>query len=384
MLLSACMMVRNEEEQLARCLSSIRDVVDEIVVVDTGSTDRTMEIGRSFGARVYEHPWRDDFSVHRNQSLSYAAGKWCLIIDADEELTHPGRKRLAGWLRRVESRYSTIAVRVTDIQRNRPVNQFNSLRIFQRGTITYRGIVHNMADCASPAALCPHLGIRHYGYDLSPERMKAKKERTWNLLQERLRRDPEDWQAYFYLCQIHDDAGRHEEAVTCYEIYLAHKADNKDFNPSVYFSAVKTFLKLGNYEKAREWLKAGLDEMPDDLDLTYAAVEYALAVKDPGTLVDGCQRFERIYRDMDRQGEISQCRFVYTHGSRELAHCLFHLVVTRMEQGVGAMNRLLALMPELDDITRKSTEKDLERELKRIGASWLCEKGETHVRHESI
>ena len=84
--LSACMIVRDEENNLHRCLTSIKDVVDEIVVVDTGSEDRTVEIAKSFGAKVFHHPWEGDFSKHRNQSISYAKGKWIFIIDADEEL----------------------------------------------------------------------------------------------------------------------------------------------------------------------------------------------------------------------------------------------------------------------------------------------------------
>ncbi len=84
--MSACLIVRNEEEHLPRCLTSLQGLADEIVVIDTGSTDRTVEIAESFGARVWHEPWQNDFSLHRNQSLDRATGKWLLVIDADEEL----------------------------------------------------------------------------------------------------------------------------------------------------------------------------------------------------------------------------------------------------------------------------------------------------------
>ena len=74
-LLSACMIVKDEEENLPRCLTSMLDLADEFVIIDTGSTDRTVEIARSFGARVYHEPWQNDFSLHRNQSLERATGK---------------------------------------------------------------------------------------------------------------------------------------------------------------------------------------------------------------------------------------------------------------------------------------------------------------------
>ena len=85
-LVSACLIVKDEEESLARCLASLGPLVDEVVIIDTGSTDRTPEIARVCGARVFEEPWQDDFSLHRNQALEKATGRWLLVIDADEEL----------------------------------------------------------------------------------------------------------------------------------------------------------------------------------------------------------------------------------------------------------------------------------------------------------
>ncbi len=90
--LSLAMIVRNEEAFLAHSLASVRDLVDELIVVDTGSTDRSPEIAASFGARVHSHPWADDFSAARNESLRHCTGDWVLVLDADEAidpLDHP-------------------------------------------------------------------------------------------------------------------------------------------------------------------------------------------------------------------------------------------------------------------------------------------------------
>ncbi|MBH8555213.1 tetratricopeptide repeat protein [Nostocaceae cyanobacterium CENA357] len=87
MSLSLCMIVKNEEVALPKCLSSVKDVVDEIVVLDTGSSDHTVDIAQEFGAKVYNFQWCNDFSAARNASLKYATGDWILVLDADETLT---------------------------------------------------------------------------------------------------------------------------------------------------------------------------------------------------------------------------------------------------------------------------------------------------------
>jgi glycosyltransferase involved in cell wall biosynthesis len=84
--ISLCMIVKNEERYLDNCLKSVKDVVDEIVIVDTGSEDRTVEIAKNYTDKVYFHPWKNSFSEARNHYLKYAAGDWIFQIDADEEL----------------------------------------------------------------------------------------------------------------------------------------------------------------------------------------------------------------------------------------------------------------------------------------------------------
>lgn len=84
--LCLCMIVKDEEATLPLCLGGVKDVVNEIVVLDTGSSDRTPEIAREFGARVYDFEWCNDFSAARNQSLKYVQGDWVLVLDADEVL----------------------------------------------------------------------------------------------------------------------------------------------------------------------------------------------------------------------------------------------------------------------------------------------------------
>ncbi len=88
------MIVRDEEEMLGRCLASVVDAVDQIVVVDTGSSDGTVELARSFGAEVIAAEWRGSFAEARNVSIDAAKGEWILFLDADEVLIGAGRERM--------------------------------------------------------------------------------------------------------------------------------------------------------------------------------------------------------------------------------------------------------------------------------------------------
>ena len=89
---SAAMIVRDEEEGIAKAITSVRalDTIDEVVILDTGSTDRTMEIARNLGAQLHEDPWTGDFAHHRNRCADLCAHDWVLSIDGDEELTETG------------------------------------------------------------------------------------------------------------------------------------------------------------------------------------------------------------------------------------------------------------------------------------------------------
>src|SRR3989344_364212 len=84
--LSLCMITKNEEQFLEQCLNSVKELVDEIIIVDTGSTDKTTEIAGKFTDKIYDFKWCDDFSAARNESLKHATKNWILVLDADEQL----------------------------------------------------------------------------------------------------------------------------------------------------------------------------------------------------------------------------------------------------------------------------------------------------------
>lgn len=107
--LSVCIIAKNEESCIENCLKSIKDISSEIIVVDTGSTDNTVEISRKY-AKVYHDTWEDDFSKARNKSISYATGDWILIIDPDETLTEETINNIIPFIEKNQNKYPENAV----------------------------------------------------------------------------------------------------------------------------------------------------------------------------------------------------------------------------------------------------------------------------------
>jgi tetratricopeptide (TPR) repeat protein len=202
---SACIMVKNEEEMLPGCLDSLRDWVDEIVIVDTGSTDRTVEIAHQYGAKVFHHPWQNSFSESRNHTLEHATSDWVFIIDADERLYIEDIPQVYQILNQTE--YPLVAVNVFNFypEIEDTVTFLPSKRFFRTSLgLRYSGIVHNQLQVPEGTlTLKTAIRIKHYGYGLSKERMTAKLARTRALLEKQLSESPDDAFALFNYAQLH-------------------------------------------------------------------------------------------------------------------------------------------------------------------------------------
>jgi tetratricopeptide (TPR) repeat protein len=216
-LLTAAMIVRDESVVLDECLRSIRDVVDEIVVVDTGSTDDSRDIARSHGARISEVPWRGDFSAPRNAALALARGRWILYIDADERLRDAPRPAL-------ESALAEPGV-VAHTVRFRPqtgFTRYREYRLFRNDPrIRFRGVIHeSMLPAIRQVAASDGLRIAHsefamdhVGYDGDQRR---KHERNVPLLRARLAADPAHVFSWHHLGRALEALGDVEGAVAAW------------------------------------------------------------------------------------------------------------------------------------------------------------------------
>ena len=270
--LSACMIVKNEEEFLPRCLESIKDAVDEIIVVDTGSTDRTVEIAESYKAKVYHHPWNDDFSEARNHSLSYATCDWILQIDADEELEQEDipllRKTIKSGL------YNGVFVAIYNYMPD-CLSKLSYKRLYRRGKAHYEDIVHNQIIVEGDVARA-EIRIYHYGYNLSKEKMEAKYERSKKLLEKQIEEGRKNTFAWYNLNRIYRNKG---ELNTVVENGM-HALSLKPYEEYKEEGTVGTYLMLlydtaycclmsGRLDKGEELCQEGLNHNPENLDLIF-------------------------------------------------------------------------------------------------------------------
>ncbi|MGV3614785.1 MAG: glycosyltransferase [Fimbriimonas sp.] len=218
--ISLCMIVRNEERVLRDCLQSARPFFQQIIVVDTGSDDATLEIARSEGAEVYEFPWTESFSEARNESLRYARGKWCFWMDADDTLPFGSGVEI---LRSALEAPSEIVAFVVPVQftdqgtaagtrvdhvklfRNLPGIQFEG-RIHEQNLGSLREIGGDVARCDAV--------VLHSGYDTSPDGQERKRQRDYRLLELDHQERPGHPFVLFNLGMTDHFTGRHPEAIS--------------------------------------------------------------------------------------------------------------------------------------------------------------------------
>ncbi len=142
--LSLCMIVKNEEDVLARCLKSVKSLVNEIIIVDTGSTDKTLDIAKDFGAIILQYEWTDDFSAARNFSLNHVTGEWILVLDADEILMFDSNEQIARLLKDDDA--EGYFIRIVNLLGEPPdfeISDGLAVRLFRnRQEYQFEGVIH--------------------------------------------------------------------------------------------------------------------------------------------------------------------------------------------------------------------------------------------------
>src|SRR4051812_9744627 len=218
--ISLCMIVRDEESMLPRCLDAVAEHVDEIVIVDTGSTDATMDIARSYGAKVIETEWTGDFAAARNVSFAAATSDWVFYLDADEVMADGQGERLRALTGRVwrEAFFLVENNHTGDLEDGTSVHH-NALRVFRnRPEYRFTGriheqIAHNLPGYLPERIETTDLRVEHYGYLGVVREEKDKSRRNLELLEAQLAEVGETPFLHFNLGSENAALGQHEQAL---------------------------------------------------------------------------------------------------------------------------------------------------------------------------
>jgi tetratricopeptide (TPR) repeat protein len=271
--LSLCMIVRDEEDNFAACLKSAANLVDEIVVVDTGSTDRTRNIARRLGARVFDFPWVDDFAVARNESLRHATGDWIFWLDADERIDAPNRakmQRLVAGLGKEK-----LAFEMTGIHLPGPgrilMAEATSVRLFRNHPeLRWQNRIHEDLMPALRAqgvrVVRTEIEILHTGYQ-DPAVRARKNERDLRLLLMDFADGAETPSTFLNIARIYLATGRAAEALPILQRGVDRSDPSERPVRGLYRLIVECHRSLGQRKEALAACAAGRAHYPLDAGL---------------------------------------------------------------------------------------------------------------------
>jgi glycosyltransferase involved in cell wall biosynthesis len=305
--LTVCMIARNESKRLPAAIRSVGKIADQVVVVDTGSTDDTVELARSLGAEVIGHAWKDDFADARNRSLKEARSDWVLCLDADEYVTPEGQEALVAamtggadaYMVRIESRVDSTAGKVF-------VNFFPRLFRNVKG-IGFEGKVHEQVtpslERLGLSIRISDIVIKHSGYALSPSGLKAKAERNAALLLKELEDHPGDPLALFHLGEAYSMLEHHADAVASYDRALAAGKVDATVRAALLQNKGTALVRLKAYDKAVVSLRRAREVDPGLLTVhlvmasaLYGMKKYERAEQEVLSYISRCREIERVRR----------------------------------------------------------------------------------------
>jgi len=294
--ISFAMIARDEESVIERCLRSVKDFVHEMIVVDTGSTDRTAAIARSLGAKVVRHQWKDDFARARNVYLRKATGDWVLVLDADEQLDPKAIPLLqkCARLRRFQGKTCLYYLQERSYLGEDPeqaarqaIEHFIPRLVPVDPEVHYSGVIHENVyhrkgpDHLSSIAVKDAI-IHHYGYSGSEQRRKDRGARNEPLLRRAVELEADNPFAHYNYALFLYDLGRKDEAISVFEKCraLVPEGANPPYYASSFIFPALAALEREQVDEALALLKEAVRVAPGMPDAHYALGKVYLMKKE--------------------------------------------------------------------------------------------------------
>ena len=337
------MIVKDEEKYLAKCLKSIKPVVDEMIIVDTGSTDRTKDIATVFGAKVHDFEWTDDFSEARNFSLSKASGKWTFHLDADEVISPLDYDDFRKIIRHSTAKDAAFLVNTRNYTMNVNLVEWvandgkyteesgagwtpsKKVRLFRNDPrIRFAYPVHELVDpYLKKAGIAPKrctVQVHHYG-KMNEGKSLDKGETYYQIGRKKLDEMGEDAIALRELAIQAEILKKHDEAVELWEKFIAIDPNE----PKAYINMGISYCSLGKFEDVLETAQKAMKLAPDMKEAHY---NYALGKLHLGSAAETVSILEKL---LERVGKYPPAKFLLA-----AAYCC----AKEKQKGIKALNEL--------------------------------------------
>lgn len=285
MRLSVCMIVRDEAGHIAECLEGLKGLADEVIVVDTGSSDDTPQLARAYGAKVFEFRWTNDFSAARNESLRHATGDYILWIDADDRIPPEERGRFLKWKESLpqgkdkafwfviespeasDDFFSRYALQIRAFPNLRGVRFIRRIHESVLESLLALGVKLEETD----------LRIRHIGYS-DPLSVQRKARRNLKMLLGALAEAPEDFVVYWHLSQTYGVLGEYEQALRYAKEFLekGNFQGQLKWRTAAILNVGKCYERLGEMDSAAKYYEMAEREDPDDPMVLFTYAHFLL------------------------------------------------------------------------------------------------------------
>ncbi|RKY88244.1 hypothetical protein DRQ09_03195 [candidate division KSB1 bacterium] len=275
--LSLCMIVKNEEENLPVCLDSVKDIVDEIIIVDTGSTDGTKRVAEKYGAKIFDFEWCNDFSRARNFSISKASGDWILYLDADEKVEKEDCKKILDIIKNKD----LMAVNLYEYIPQQKGNIFKSVasdycRLFRNHPdVKFEGAVHEQIlpsiKRIGGKVIKSNIKIIHWGFAISEEKKIKRNKRNLMLLLEEEKFNPYYPFVHHNLGKTYQALKKNKDAIDEYNLVIKFKISTikDDLIEEVYTNLAQLYFADEDYNMAFESAQKSLLINPDNIFAMY-------------------------------------------------------------------------------------------------------------------
>lgn len=264
--ISLVMIVKNEEATLGRCLESVQQIVDEIIIVDTGSEDKTKEIAQQYDAKIYDFKWCNDFSAARNFALSKATGDIRLVLDADEYVIAGTKEDI------IEAVKEGTVGQITIFNAFNKENEISysknyTSRVIHKG-INYTGKIHEQIN-SKQRRVKTKIEVMHDGY-----LYQDKSERNLEILFEAVKQNPNSSYMLYQLAHTLFVAKRKEEALVWYQKYYKVNKVEVSYRCSAIVDYLYTIIATGKLEQGLKVIEQEQERYNDSPDFNFVCAEF--------------------------------------------------------------------------------------------------------------